>query len=364
MAEAAESWIAVPAVGHRYAPEGAACGYLSPAVPGSSGRTSSTGCSPTATRSRSSTTCPSGDRANLATRPRSPVRAARDRHPRPRADRPRRRVAARGRSATSPRRSACAGASPTRCTTPGSTSRAPSTCSRRRAGRHPQGGLRLLGRRLRPADGAPGARRRGRRPALAVRRLQAQRRDLPRHLQRALRHRVHHAGAVRTSTARASRPRARPGVVAIFTDALLSGTPTVVYGDGTQTRDYSTSTTSSTPSSAPAGKGDGRRFNLGTGVQTTDRELHSWSPPRPGPRTSRASRRRGWATCPRWPSTRRPRTKGSAGEPRAELSTGSRPPVEWARNRPRYRRRRLITLGRDAALRGRPRSLTRRVDVE
>src|SRR5690606_29466464 len=33
-------------------------------------------------------------------------------------------------------------------------------------------------------------------------------------------------------------PDGEAGVVSIFTSALLSGAPTVLYGDGTQTRDY------------------------------------------------------------------------------------------------------------------------------
>ncbi|MFD0886814.1 NAD-dependent epimerase/dehydratase family protein, partial [Streptosporangium algeriense] len=69
-------------------------------------------------------------------------------------------------------------------------------------------------------------------------------------------------------------PQGEAGVVAIFTDALLNGTPTVVYGDGTQTRDYIFVEDVVDGFARACGQaGDGRRFNLGTGVETTDRAL-------------------------------------------------------------------------------------------
>ena len=64
--------------------------------------------------------------------------------------------------------------------------------------------------------------------------------------------------------------------MAIFSQALLAGKPTKVYGDGTNTRDYvfvDDVVDAFVKASGPAG--GGQRFNIGTGVETTDRNLHS-----------------------------------------------------------------------------------------
>jgi UDP-glucose 4-epimerase len=66
------------------------------------------------------------------------------------------------------------------------------------------------------------------------------------------------------------------GVVAIFADALLRGEPTHVFGDGTQRRDYVFVEDVVDAYRRSCGdRGSGRRFNIGTGVLTTDLELHS-----------------------------------------------------------------------------------------
>ncbi|GGQ07511.1 UDP-glucose 4-epimerase [Actinomadura coerulea] len=71
-------------------------------------------------------------------------------------------------------------------------------------------------------------------------------------------------------------PEGEAGVVSIFTDALLAGRPTRVFGDGAQTRDY-VYVGDVVDAYARAGgeAGGGLRLNVGTGLQTTDRELHS-----------------------------------------------------------------------------------------
>ena len=70
-------------------------------------------------------------------------------------------------------------------------------------------------------------------------------------------------------------PRGEAGVVAIFAAALLSGGATRVYGDGGNTRDYVYVGDVVAAFLAAAGSaGSGRRFNIGTGMQTSDRELH------------------------------------------------------------------------------------------
>ncbi|TDZ40883.1 UDP-glucose 4-epimerase [Mycobacteroides franklinii] len=71
-------------------------------------------------------------------------------------------------------------------------------------------------------------------------------------------------------------PHGEAGVVAIFAQALLSGRPTKVFGDGGNTRDYvfvDDVVDAFVRASGP--DGGGRRFNVGTGVETSDRQLHS-----------------------------------------------------------------------------------------
>ncbi|MEB3048410.1 NAD-dependent epimerase/dehydratase family protein [Mycolicibacter sp. MYC123] len=71
-------------------------------------------------------------------------------------------------------------------------------------------------------------------------------------------------------------PHGEAGVVAIFAQALLKGSPTKVFGDGSNTRDYvfvDDVVDAFVRASGP--DGDGQRFNIGTGVETSDRQLHS-----------------------------------------------------------------------------------------
>lgn len=75
-------------------------------------------------------------------------------------------------------------------------------------------------------------------------------------------------------------PRQNPfgeaGVVAIFAQRLLNGEPTVVFGGGNNTRDYVYVKDVANAFVAAAGRnGNGMRFNIGTGVETTDNELHA-----------------------------------------------------------------------------------------
>ncbi|MBW8486265.1 NAD-dependent epimerase/dehydratase family protein [Actinomadura parmotrematis] len=71
-------------------------------------------------------------------------------------------------------------------------------------------------------------------------------------------------------------PEGEAGVISIFTDALLAGRPTRVFGDGTQTRDYVYVLDVVDAFARAAGEaGGGGRFNVGTGRQTTDRDLHA-----------------------------------------------------------------------------------------
>jgi UDP-glucose 4-epimerase len=71
-------------------------------------------------------------------------------------------------------------------------------------------------------------------------------------------------------------PHGEAGVVAIFADALLTGRPTTLFGDGGNTRDYVYVGDVVAAFVAAAGPvGGGKRYNIGTGVQTSDRELHT-----------------------------------------------------------------------------------------
>jgi len=71
-------------------------------------------------------------------------------------------------------------------------------------------------------------------------------------------------------------PHGEAGVVAIFGTALLTGKPTKVFGDGLNTRDYVfVDDVVDVFVRACGTQGNGRRFNIGTGVQTTDRDLHT-----------------------------------------------------------------------------------------
>ncbi len=71
-------------------------------------------------------------------------------------------------------------------------------------------------------------------------------------------------------------PHGEAGVVAIFTQALLAGKPTKVFGDGSHTRDYVfVDDVVEAFVKASGAVGGGQRFNIGTGVETSDRQLHS-----------------------------------------------------------------------------------------
>ncbi len=71
-------------------------------------------------------------------------------------------------------------------------------------------------------------------------------------------------------------PHGEAGVVAIFAEHLLAGRPTRVFGDGGNTRDYVYVGDVAAAFLLAAGtRGDRRRYNIGTAVQTSDRELHT-----------------------------------------------------------------------------------------
>lgn len=71
-------------------------------------------------------------------------------------------------------------------------------------------------------------------------------------------------------------PHGEAGVVAIFSERLLKGEPTKVFGSGSNTRDYVfVKDVARAFYLASNEAADGERFNIGTGVETSDRELHT-----------------------------------------------------------------------------------------
>jgi UDP-glucose 4-epimerase len=71
-------------------------------------------------------------------------------------------------------------------------------------------------------------------------------------------------------------PHGEAGVVAIFGNALLRGRQATIFGDGSAVRDYVfVEDVTDAFARAVGDLGDGRRFNIGTGVGTTVRELHT-----------------------------------------------------------------------------------------
>ena len=129
-------------------------------------------------------------------------------------------------------------------------------------------------------------------------------------------------------------PEGEAGVVSIFTDALLSGTPTVVYGDGTQTRDYVyVEDVVDGFVQALGQRGDGRRFNLGTGIQTTDRRLHSLIADAAGAQDKPGFAPPPVGDLPAMAVDPVPAHEGLGWQPRTDLPTGVKKTVEWARNR-------------------------------
>ncbi|WP_371783157.1 NAD-dependent epimerase/dehydratase family protein [Streptosporangium subroseum] len=129
-------------------------------------------------------------------------------------------------------------------------------------------------------------------------------------------------------------PDGEAGVVAIFTDALLKGTPTVVYGDGTQTRDYVfVDDVVDGFVRACGDEGNGRRFNLGTGVETSDRRLHSLVAGAAGAADEPADAEARLGDLPAMAVDPAPALEGLGWRPQTDLATGLKTTVEWARTR-------------------------------
>jgi UDP-glucose 4-epimerase len=69
-------------------------------------------------------------------------------------------------------------------------------------------------------------------------------------------------------------PHGEAGVVAIFAGLLLDGRQCTIYGDGTKTRDYIFVDDVVDAIVRSTDRGGGLLCNIGTGVETSDREVH------------------------------------------------------------------------------------------
>jgi UDP-glucose 4-epimerase len=70
-------------------------------------------------------------------------------------------------------------------------------------------------------------------------------------------------------------PAGEAGVVSIFGSRLLAGTPTTIFGSGEQTRDFVFVDDVVHAFVLAMYRGDGLRFNIGTGEQTSINDLHA-----------------------------------------------------------------------------------------
>lgn len=129
-------------------------------------------------------------------------------------------------------------------------------------------------------------------------------------------------------------PDGEAGVVAIFTDALLNGTPTVVYGEGVQTRDYIFVDDVVDGFARACGTGGGGgRFNLGTGVETTDRRLHSLVAQAAGVADEPGEAPPRLGDLPAMAVDPAPALEALGWRPQTDLNTGLKTTVDWARTR-------------------------------
>ena len=128
-------------------------------------------------------------------------------------------------------------------------------------------------------------------------------------------------------------PHRKAGVVTVFGSAMISGSPTTIYGDGSATRDYVyvDDAVNAFLCAADAPATTTGTFNIGTGVQTTVAELHQRIAAAVG--VSRppdhAEARTGEVHASALDPTRAGRVLG--WKPDTELTEGIKRTVDWLR---------------------------------
>ncbi len=132
-------------------------------------------------------------------------------------------------------------------------------------------------------------------------------------------------------------PHGEAGVVAIFGNALLRGRQATIFGDGSAVRDYVfVDDVTDAFARAVGDLGDGRRFNIGTGVGTTVRNSIPPSRPSQMPRTSRYLARHDLASSRPSSSTSMPRAISSVGCRKPHCVTGLRRRLTGSARSPTY----------------------------
>ncbi|MDX6738883.1 NAD-dependent epimerase/dehydratase family protein [Actinocorallia sp. A-T 12471] len=128
-------------------------------------------------------------------------------------------------------------------------------------------------------------------------------------------------------------PEGEAGVVSIFTAALLKGEPTIVFGDGGNTRDYVYVLDVVDAYARALESGSGGRFNIGTGVQTSDRALHTLVARVAGAADEPGSAPFRLGDLPAMALDPAPALAGLGWRPTTALEDGLEATVEWARSR-------------------------------
>ncbi|SCX52523.1 UDP-glucose 4-epimerase [Klenkia marina] len=129
-------------------------------------------------------------------------------------------------------------------------------------------------------------------------------------------------------------PAGEAGVISLFADALLAGRSTTIYGDGSQTRDFVHVGDVAAAFRAASGElAEDCRLNIGTGVETSVRELHTLlaglcdAPDRPATAAARAGELQRSALDAR-------RARAVLGwTPQVPLAEGLAGTVEWIGSR-------------------------------
>jgi UDP-glucose 4-epimerase len=128
-------------------------------------------------------------------------------------------------------------------------------------------------------------------------------------------------------------PEGEAGVISIFSDALTGGKPTVVFGDGKHTRDYVFVADVVDAYARSLNEGDAARFNIGTGVQTTDRDLHTLVAQAAGTVDEPAFAPARLGDLPAMALDPEPARTALSWEPTVKLADGLAATIAWTRTR-------------------------------